>query len=717
MEFLNDGLPALTGFSPRELPRSGGRPLDGIILPEDRQKVVESIGKAVEDLKTFKLEYRVQAKSGKILFLTDQGTPVAGPDGKADHVDGFIFDLSYEKFLQETKKRFEFIADISKDFLTLITRDYVYEAANKAYCIAHGKALDQIVGRTVKEVWGEKGFNVIRQYLDKCLAGEEVHYQMKFQFAFLGLRWFDVAYYPYSGPDGRVSHVIVVSRDVTDRKEAEIERDRLAAAIEQSGEGVLITKKDGSIIFANPTFQKMTGYSRDELLLQNPRMFKSGEHSAQFYFDLYATLDQGRTWTGRIVNRRKDGTLVHLDTTITPVRDDSGQVTNFIAIQRDITPVVAMEKHLRFSQKMDAIGRLAGGIAHDFNNILGVIMGFADISRFLVPPEGELRQNLEEIIIAGERGQHLIKQILTFSRKSELKRVPVDLKTIIAETAGLLKATVPKMISLQIEVRFEHAFILGDPTQMHQVLMNLVTNAVLAIGGKSGEIRVSLSKAPPPKESEMPGEQVFCLTVNDTGVGMDPATLEKIFEPYFSTRPFGEGTGLGLALVHGIVRENGGVVEAESELGKGSTFRIYLPIHDFSDSPVDVRNESPVGKRGRILLVEDEAQMVEVGKKALALLGFEVMGCTDGVTALEIFLASPLDFDVVMTDLNMPGLGGLAVVKEIRKVRPEIPVILCSGFGSTAISSEQIAELGIQEILSKPYVIANLEKALKKALG
>ncbi len=380
-----------------------------------------------------------------------------------------------------------------------------------------------------------------------------------------------------------------------------------------------------------------------------------------------------------------------------------------------------MEAQLRQSQKMEAIGTLAGGIAHDFNNILFPIIGLTDLSLSVLPPDAEVRPNLEKIFTAAIRARDLVGQILTFSRRKEQDKKPVQIQPIVKEAVKLIQATLPSTIEVRYEIDPGARPTCADLTQIHQVVMNLCTNASHAMTEKGGLLEISLRELSAAEEtpSSPPGEIRFpclCLQVRDTGSGIEKSIVEHIFEPYFTTKPSGEGTGMGLAVVYGIVREHGGHITVESQPGRGSCFSVYLPTAGTVDTgSASQPLETFWGKGEHILLVDDEETVLEVMEKMLVRLGYQVTPFADGESALKALQENPDTFSLLMTDMTMPKMTGLDLVKKATSGKTNLPVVLCTGYGNME-HMEKARAAGVREILIKPVVLEDLAPALRRAL-
>ncbi|MCP4642977.1 MAG: PAS domain S-box protein [bacterium] len=516
--------------------------------------------------------------------------------------------------------------------------------------------------------------------------------------------------------------VLVTLRDVTERERSEEERIRLVQAVEQAVESVVVTDVDGTIQYVNGAFERVTGYSRAEAVGGNPRILKSGVHDDAFYESLWQTITQGDVWRGRLRNKRKDGSLFTEETTISPIRDHSGRLINYVAVKQDVTQQLALEQQLQQSQKMQAIGTLAGGIAHDFNNILFAMLGFAELGLQWAEPGSKLYDCFRQVVAGGQRATDLVKQILTFSRQSEQERHPIELHLVLKEVLKLLRGTLPSTIQFRQRIEADCGYVLADPTQIHQVAMNLCTNAYHAMRETGGVLQVALAAvdvdeafAHEHRDLE-PGPHVR-LSVTDNGPGMDAKTRERAFEPYFTTKKAGEGTGMGLATVHGIVKTHGGSVSVWSEPGKGTRFDLYFPCYVEADtSPEAGHDESrPRGGFEEVLFVDDEEPIVELGEILLADLGYRVTACTSSGEALRLFSAQPRRFSVVITDQTMPQLTGVELAQKALGIRPDIPIILCTGF-SEAVNEEKAKAIGIRAYLKKPIIQRDLARAIRHAL-
>ncbi|HVN97162.1 MAG TPA: ATP-binding protein, partial [Syntrophorhabdaceae bacterium] len=393
---------------------------------------------------------------------------------------------------------------------------------------------------------------------------------------------------------------------------------------------------------------------------------------------------------------------------------------SFFLVATDLTGQHTLERQIRQSQKMEAIGTLAGGIAHDFNNILAGMIGFTEMVMEDIAPDSPEHKRLELVLKGGKRGRDLVKQILAFSSQGEQEKKPLAVSEIVEEGLKLLRPTLPSTIEIVSKSLTNDDRIFADLVQMHQVLMNLCTNAAHAMREKGGVLELQISKVgftehdPLPFSDMVPGEYVV-LTVRDTGTGMTPDILDRIFDPFFTTKKPGEGTGLGLSVIHGIVQRHGGYVAVESEPGKGTTFRVYLP--KIEEQAFSEDREAPVATGGneRILFVDDEDMLVELNRQRLTRFGYEVVGTTSSMDALDIFRKDPDVFDLVITDYTMPNLTGMELAAQLLKVKPSIPIILCTG-DSQPVTPESAQDAGINALLMKPAGREGLAQTIRNVL-
>jgi len=531
----------------------------------------------------------------------------------------------------------------------------------------------------------------------------------------------DFSLKPIFNEAGDVVQIIPEGRDITDSYEANRQLARLGMAIEHTTDVVILMDMDGLVEYVNPAFSEITGYSRDDALGRNLEYLRSELHDDRFWAELWIDLMSGKVWHGLIANRRKDGEIYRADMTVSPILNEDGRPMALVCIQRDMTEIERLEGELRQAQKLEAVGTLAGGIAHDFNNILTAIVGYNELAMMDAEGQPDLMENLKAAGVAADRARTLVQQILTFSRRSDVEKVPVVPARILTEAVKLLRSTIPTTIEFRERITSQRT-VLADPTQIHQIVMNLATNAFHAMEEDGGVLGISLGDILVREEDPVLGTKVtpgdyVVMEISDTGEGMDARTREKIFEPYFTSKSSGKGTGLGLAVVHGIVRSFDGHITVYSEPGQGASFHVYLPVVSLEgqDSPAVQISEESLGGQEHILFVDDEADLVSLARKYFGSTGYRVSAFTNSRKALEAFRASPETFDIIITDQTMPRLTGVELATAVHETVPGFPVILCTGF-SKVVSREIAGSNGITRYVQKPVVMSRLAGLVREIL-
>jgi len=526
---------------------------------------------------------------------------------------------------------------------------------------------------------------------------------------------------------GRIVRSVGMVHDVTESRRAEAlrlalaeqEKIKLGAAVAQASDSVIMFDLDGTIRYVNSAFDAMSRWPR-------------GQAVGRSYFDLFPghpsagairqAIAQGRAWHGSLTRRISDGRPVDLEVTVSPAHDPAGTVIGGLATETDVTQRNALQEQVRQSQKMEALGTLAGGITHDFNNILGAIVLNTELALLDLDPSDPACRPLPLVLQAANRGKELIKQIITFSRQKALERKPVEIGPLIGEGMGLLRSTLPKDITVHDTIDPASGIVLADPSHIHQILVNLCQNAALAMQDGGGKLEVRIEPAEVDETMAVrhpdlkPGPYAR-LRVADTGCGMTVGIKDRIFEPFFTTREPGKGSGLGLAVVHGIVRSYGGAIIVASEPGKGSSFDVYIPRFEGEISAEGTAGaDRSIGGDERILLVEDESAQRTSLADGLARLGYRVTPAADGVHALTAFRNDPGAFDLVITDQIMPRMPGIELASELAKIRPEVPIILCTGF-SEKIDGGTVGIHGIRELIMKPFTMTELTRLIRKVVS
>ncbi len=491
----------------------------------------------------------------------------------------------------------------------------------------------------------------------------------------------------------------------------------LNKAIEQSEEAFAIIGPDRKVRFVNPAMERITGRPAADQIGKEPLLDNADLTSPE---EIWHVLDQGTVWSGCILGSGAEGRPFNLEATITPIRDERGRIGSYLEIGRDITRELQMEAQIRQGQKMEAIGTLAGGIAHDFNNILSAIFGYAELALASREDRAKTESHIRGILTAAGRARDLVAQILTFSRRDEQENRPLEPGRPINEALKLLRATLPKTIEIRDAIDSK-ALMMGDPTKLHQVVMNLCTNAAHAMRESGGVLKIVLEDTILDERfarlhpGSAPGPHIR-LKVSDTGHGIPPEVRDRIFDPFFTTKPKGEGTGLGLSVVHGIVKSFNGTIEVASEPGKGTEFTLHFPaIVHAAPSPDKTENrELPRGTE-RVMLVDDEAAITDIEKEMLENLGYRVTVFNESAAALRIFREAPDAFDVVITDYIMPRISGAELIGRMKSIRGDIPFVLCTGHFDPALEKQDVLLAGVER-LNKPITTLELALAVRRAI-
>lgn len=510
-------------------------------------------------------------------------------------------------------------------------------------------------------------------------------------------------------------------RDVTERKRADAERNLLLSAIEQSGEMIIITDTAGAIQYVNSTFEHMTGYTRQEVIGQNPSILKSGQQSPAYYQHVWKAISAGTAFTGRMINKRKDGSCFTASVTVSPVRDPEGRIVNYMAVQRDITAQLRLEQQVQQAQKMESIGRLAGGVAHDFNNMLSVIIGYAELALYRVSASDPLRDDLDKILAAARRSATIPRQLLTFARKLPISPVILDFNEAVESIFTMIRPLIGEDIELVWLPSRKQCYVNMDPAQIDQIIINLCLNArdaIAGVGTLTMETRLmTLDDAYCADHADcVPGEFVM-LAVSDDGCGMDKETTASIFEPFFTTKGMCQGDGLGLATVFGIVTQSNGFINVYSEPDTGTTFKIYLPRHAGTVKSIQTADvpESTAKPGEKVLLVEDELEIMNVSRNMLEKMGYTVAAANSPGEALLLAGKHTETIHLLVTDVVMPGMNGHDLAVKLRTMHPEMKTLFMSGYTADVISRKGKLEAGVH-FIQKPFSMHDLGVKVRETL-
>ncbi|MGC2171593.1 MAG: response regulator, partial [Candidatus Sulfotelmatobacter sp.] len=507
------------------------------------------------------------------------------------------------------------------------------------------------------------------------------------------------------------------------RQKAEQSLRKLSCAVEQSGDTIFITHREGMIEYVNPAFEKLTGYSQQEIAGKTPSILNSGQQAPALYRELWETIRSGDVYRSVLVNRKKNGELYYIDESISAIRDADGQITHFISNGRDLTDRLQLEAQLLQAQKMDAIGRLAGGVAHDFNNLLTIITSYSELALDSVVPGSAAQARIQEILGAAHRAAELTRQLLAFGRKQPQALRVAELNPVIGE----IVKTLHRLIGEDIELLFAPGKGLGrirlDPVQIEQILPNLAANSRDAMP-QGGRFSIQTSDVcldeeyADRKRAIIPAGRYAVVTVADTGDGIPSDHLPHIFEPFYTTKPSGKGTGLGLATVYGIVKQNHGFVWAYSEPGMGTTFKIYLPCVQDRLATVeapDISGENSLRGTETVLLVEDEEPLRRAAAEFLGLRGYSVLEARDGLDAMSVTKNHGSTIHLAVTDVVMPHMSGGQLAKELETLRPETRVLFVSGYAGQTVLDHKVVDIE-SNFLQKPFTLKQLASKVRMVL-
>lgn len=503
-------------------------------------------------------------------------------------------------------------------------------------------------------------------------------------------------------------HIDVLSR-------TEKENAILALTVKNIQESIIITDLDQKVIFANDSFREHFGYSADDRRGINLESLLSPKNRTETLAAIKKHMLRGG-WKGEIQGHKQNGEEFPALLSTAVNFNEKNQPESYIFIIQDISEHVQLEKKYRQSQKIEAIGRLASGVAHDFNNVLSIILGYSELAKKKLSKASIEIKEIDKIISAGNRATDLVKQILTFNRQSSYQLQPLHLHQVVQEALKFLRSSIPSSIVIIENIDEDCGEIMADPTNIYQVMMNLCMNAVHAMDPGTGTLIVNLHQVEVVNDEDKPRAYAK-LSVQDTGIGMDEITMQKIFEPYFTTKDPGKGTGLGLSVLQGIVHDHDGFIQVQSELGKGSIFHVFLPLLELKTvktSTLEIEQKLPVGTE-HILVIDDEPEMVAIQKSRLEDLGYRVTGFTDSHLALKAFCAKPKDFDLILTDFSMPKLTGMELAQRAHIVAPNLPIMILTGF-SHSFSKENARESGVKKILVKPISEKKLASSVRNII-
>jgi len=623
--------------------------------------------------------------------------------------------------LQDSEKYYRRIFESTRDGILILNADTGKVVdINPRLVELLGDAFDEFCGKYIWELGAFKDIDASKEAFKTLQDNEYIRYENL----------------PLKTHDGRTIPVEFVSivylvdhkkliqcniRDVTAHKQVKAKLKRLLEAFEQIEETIVITDAQGNIQFVNSAFERTTGYSQEEAVGQNSRIFKSGVQDELFYRTLWDTISGGKTWTGRIVNKRKDGVLYTEEVTISPVRADSGQIVNYVAVKRNITEQLRLAAQFQQAQKMEAVGLLAGGVAHDFNNMLSVILGYTEMALHKIDPTEPLHADLVEIFEAAKRSAEITQQLLAFARKQTINPVVLDLNHTVESLLKMLRRLIGEDINLIWLPKNDQCLVKVDPVQFGQILANLCVNARSAITDVGKVIiemeNIAFDETYCAHHAGFVAGEYVVLTVSDDGCGMDKETINQIFEPFFTTKLLGQGTGLGLSTVYGIVKQNYGYINVYSETGKGTTFRIYLPR--YASQAVDIQKkiatETPLSCGETVLVVEDEIVLLTMTKIMLETLGYRVLTVGTPDEAIRLAEEHTNEIQLLITDVVMPNMNGRDLAKQLQSIYPSMKILFMSGYTANVIAHRGVLDEDVN-FIPKPFSMKDLAVKVRDAM-
>ncbi len=703
-----------------------GRRFSEFLSPNTRADFTEGY----QRLKTLgelqRVELEMLCKDQSRVFVAAYGTVGRDKQGRFELGNCILQNITEHRrakeALRESEERFRSAFHHAAIGMALVSPDGEFLQVNRSLCDMLGYSEQELLDLPWRVIADAEERDTGPEHFRRLLDGEVQVEQVEQRYLHKNGHevWVQMSSSLLRDPNGRPLYFVSQFRDVNQSKRAERDRVLLVAAAEQSVESIVMINCDGIISYANLAFERTHDCRREDAIGQHFRLFLGDDSAEPLYLALWESLSRGETWHGHISEKDRQGQPRELTTSISPIRDQAGKVIHYVVTQRDVTQERVMERQLRRAQKMEAIGTLAGGIAHDFNNILAAIIGYSEMVLFKIEKGSPIRHNLEQVLRASNRAKELVKQILAFSRQNEQELKPIQVGIIIKEALKLLRASLPTTIEIRQHLAVRNALVLADPVQVHQVVMNLCANAAHAMRASGGVLEVTLEEVEldvqaVEQHADLAPGHYLCLTVKDSGHGMSPEIMARIFDPFFSTKIPGEGTGMGLSVVHGIVKGHGGTIEVASELRGGTTFQVYFPRLQSDTAPKSRLLPHIARGNERILLVDDEEAVVDMGRQILTHLGYEVVALTSSEKAIELFNQDPSQFDLVITDQTMPRITGIELAREILGICPDMPVILCTGF-SDSVTAEEARLEGIREYVLKPIVTVELANTIRNIL-
>jgi two-component system, cell cycle sensor histidine kinase and response regulator CckA len=720
LTYVNRRAAEMLGFSGTDAIH--GASIATVMFPEDYDGVEGAVATWTGAQKQF--DCRLKCQGGAELWVLASTSPILDDAGGFGGALVMFTDVTArrqaERALRESEVRYRRIVETANEGIWMMDATGTTEYVNRVMAQILGYPAKEVVGRSFFDFVFDDDRSAIREQIGPQRTGPREPVEIRMRKKGGAVIWVLASTSPILNEAGDLEGLLAMCSDVTADRRAAKERIRLHSAVEQAAEGIMITRRDGTIVYVNPAWQKLTGYSSVEVVGRTPRLLKAEGQDRKVYKDLWETILAGQVWRGEITNRNRNGQLYTLEETITPVRDETGRISEFIAFGQDTSDRRDLEARLRQSQKMEAVGRLAGGVAHDFNNLLTVITGYSERLLIGLKEDDPLRKGADAIKRSADRAAALTRQLLAFSRRQILAPKVLDLNAVVSGTQKMLQRMIGEDIELVTKLASDLGRVKADPNQVEQVLMNLAVNSRDAMP-RGGLVTIEtenvvLDKTLAARHVGLPPGPYIMLTVTDTGCGMDEEVLSHLFEPFFTTKEQGKGTGLGLSTTYGIVKQSGGYIWVDSEVNKGTSVRVYLPRIDeaIDVAPAAEVRAAPHGSE-TVLLVEDEEAVRHLLRDILRRYGYSVLEAEDGRRAIEICRTHEGDIDLVVTDMVMPQMSGWEVADAVSNLRPKAKLIYMSGFIEHVVVEQRVLDAGVP-FLGKPFTPETLGRKVREVL-
>jgi two-component system, cell cycle sensor histidine kinase and response regulator CckA len=702
----------ITGFTPEQF-SSDDEFWSSRIHPDDRENTMGEYRKVLLD-GVSNTEYRWRCADGSHHWFYDQAILVRDMDGTPREIIGSWLDITERRAaeiaISEWKNRYELVVTSSGQ----IVYDYDLNSGN----ILWSGSMEQVLGYRIDDLRGgikkwdelihpDDRNNTVAILDTAAKSGIPFDVEYRFRHNDGTYRWFHDRGFFIMDSYQKAVRMLGVMEDTTKSRVLEEDLRKLSMAVEQSPASILITDTAGKIEYINPKFREVTGYTAEEVIGKNPNILKSGETPEWEYKRLWDTICTGEEWNGEFHNRKKNGELYWESVTISPIKDLQGKITHYLAVREDISNKKIFEAQMYRSQRLESIGTLAGGVAHDLNNVLSPILMAIQLLQSAAP-ENKKMEWLSMLQSSAERGASIVKQLLTFARGYEGEKILLQPKHLIREIEKIISETFPKNIRVSTEIARDLWTISGDVTQLHQVLMNLCVNArdAMSSGGRLLLKASNLVLDEHTLRSHFNGKSgpYVVISVEDTGIGIPRAIIDKIYDPFFTTKEIGKGTGLGLSTVLAIVKSHGGFIDVYSQEGQGTIFKVYLPASEVENNIRTTADTAkyPVGKGERILIVDDEAPIREVTKGILESYGYGVFVAEDGTEAIVQYTLHHDEIQLVITDMMMPNIDGSALIRTLQRIDPRVKIIATSGLAE-ADAIVEVHNNVVGAFIHKPY--------------